>query len=112
MNQQHPNLDAIVPESIINTNDELANLEKASLANDGARKEGFKSHLHNIIIGFMYLAAFLVGCLFVVRFWHFAVPNIYCWLEKDQLHDIERIIFSSALITALSFYFKSIMKLK
>lgn len=110
MNQELPNLDAIIPENISSPNDRLANQEKDSLANDGKRKEGFKSHLHNIVIVFMYFAAVMVGILFFIRVWHFALPENCCWLDKDRLHDIERIIFSSAFITALSFYLKSIVK--
>ncbi len=110
MNQEQSKLNAIVAEPISNLNDSLAKLEANSLENDGKRKEGFKSHLHKIVIVFMYVAAFLVGCLFVIRVWHFALPESCCWLNEDKLHDIERIIFSSAFITALSFYLKSIMK--
>jgi hypothetical protein len=112
MSHEQPNLDAIVSEPIADRHDNLAKLEAESLARDGRRKEGFKSHLHNIVIVFMYFAAVMVGILFFIRIWHFAFPDRYCWLDRERLHDIERIIFSSAFITALSFYLKSIMKFK
>jgi hypothetical protein len=112
MSQELPDLDGIIPEPIAPSNDKLANSELANLYNDARRKDGFKGHMHNIIIIAMYVAAFFVLCLFIIRFWHFAAPSVCCWLDKDRLHDIERVIFSSAFITALSFYFKNVFKLK
>jgi hypothetical protein len=114
MNQpeHQPDLNVIVAEKINSPTDSLATQEKEYITNDAKRKEGFKGHLHILIIAAMYFAAFLVLCLFAIRFWHFAVPERYCWLDKDHLHDIERIVFSSALLTALSFYFKNVFKME
>ncbi len=112
MNQQlqQPDLDVIVAEEIGRSKDNSAGLEQDYLAKDEKRKDGFKGHLHRIIIWAMYVAATLVMVLFLVRFWHFAAPEHICWLDKDRLHDIERVIFSSALATSLSFYFKNVLK--
>lgn len=108
--EQQPDLDVIKAERISAPSDSLADRENKYLLNDEKRKDGFKGHLHWIIIAAMYIAALFVMILFGIRFWHFAAPYERCWLDKDRLHDIERVIFSSALATSLSFYFKNVLK--
>ncbi|MEO7215668.1 hypothetical protein [Mucilaginibacter sp.] len=87
-------------------NDELANQENNIKFREGERGESYRTHIHRIIICFMYIMGFCFTVLTVVRAWDFIAPENLKWLSEAQDHDLERILFSGIILSFASKYFK------
>jgi hypothetical protein len=87
-------------------NDNLANQELDHIIRDGERGEKFRSHIHRIVLIGIYVTAFLLMIMFIIRVWHFVVPEPWKWLSVEQTHDLERIIFSGVIVSLAGSYFK------
>jgi hypothetical protein len=84
----------------------LAEQEKEYIFTDKQRGEGYKKHIYRIVVTFMYAFGLGFLILFLIRAFDFAAPECWRWLSKEQDHDIERILFSGAIISLASKYFK------
>jgi len=81
--------------------DKLAEQEKQNLFNKAKNEGKFDTHIHNIVIAFLYSVGFVMISLIVIRGIHFVAPIRWRWLTNDDCHQVERIIFSGAIVTVI-----------
>jgi hypothetical protein len=86
--------------------DPLSQQELNHMLKDGDRGDKYKTHIHNIVVTGMYVLGFALILLVLVRAWHMGAPENLKWLNPDQCHEIERVIFSSVIVTLAGRYFK------
>jgi hypothetical protein len=88
------------------SSDNLAKLEEQRLLNDGKRGEEYRKHIHLIVVVGMYAVGLILISLTLIRAFHFVAPSSWRWLSDDDNHSIERIIFSSIILSLSTKYFK------
>lgn len=84
--------------------DDQAHLEERELENNHRRAEKAKDTAHYVFVIFIWSAGSAFLLLFLVRMWHFAVPESWCWLPLDRLQGIDKMLFSGAIGAVLSKY--------
>lgn len=107
INQQDP-LDLISAGETTKSHskDHLAEQEAKHKFSDGERGEKFRRHVHRVVLSGIYVVAICILAMIIVRAWHFISPDCGKWLDDKECHDLERIIFSGAIVSLAGSYFK------
>lgn len=89
----------------------LAELEEEKLFNDENRGEEYRKHLHRIVVFAFYVGGASLIALVLIRFYHLIAPlngfagYTWRWLDNTQIHDVERLLFSSIILGLATKYF-------
>lgn len=99
------NKQPIKPNVDTNSEKELSEYQKKLNEQEGEHTYRLRKVVFNIARCGLHLLAFLIGILSFIWLWHITTPETWRWLPPLEVQMIERILFSSILITASGRYF-------
>jgi len=88
------------------TPDKLSNQELFHKYKDGEHGIHFNHHIYIIASGGMYVGGALLIILGIVWCAHLVLPEHLRWLSELEVHGIERLLFSSVIISIAGRYFR------
>lgn len=94
-----------IDESSVPSADDTSSLENERYFNKFRREERIKNSLHWVFIVFIWFAFICGISLIGIRVYHMVFSQTYHWLCTDQLHEIDRILFSGVIGTLIGSYF-------
>lgn len=86
--------------------DKRAEQEVQFWLNDGERGDKFKHTIFQIVRIGLWVVGIIMLAIIIVLAWHFLTPKCWRWLSPDELHNLERILFSSVILSLAGKYFK------
>jgi len=92
--------------TISSSSKKLAQLEADHKFTDSQRGESYKETIHNIVSILIWVVGIIMMGLIIVRGIHLAIPLKFRWLGESDLSNIDRVIFSSIIVSLASKYFK------
>lgn len=77
--------------------DSSAGREQRKVFSDERRSEERKQTFHHVFVCFVRIAAYSFFVVFIARMLHFVLPTCWAWLSDEQIHAIDKSLFSGAI---------------
>lgn len=84
----------------------IAEKEQQDKFDDHGRASMYKKHLHRIVVLITYVIGGLITIAIILRSFHLLAPKYCHWLNEEELHSIDMVLFSSIIFSLGSRYFE------